>query len=67
MKKSFGKITNFSFGSTSAIITNISLIIGLGSGHVPKSGIIGGLLIIGIAVLVTVASKLAGNFINSRF
>ena len=49
MKETIGKITNFSFGSTSAIITNISLIIGLGSTQVPKAGIIGGLLIIGIA------------------
>lgn len=43
------KLTNFSFGSTSGIITNISLIIGLGSTDVPKSGIIGGLLVVGIA------------------
>jgi len=49
MKERLRQITNFSFGSTSAIITNISLIIGLGSTQVPKAGIIGGLLIIGVA------------------
>lgn len=43
------KLANFTFGSTSAIITNISLVVGLGTTDVPKMGIIGGLLIIGIA------------------
>ena len=41
----FKKLTNFSFGGTSAIITNISLIVGLNS----KSNIIGGLLVIALA------------------
>ncbi len=49
MKQKIGKLTNFSFGSTSAIITNMSLIIGLGSTDMPKSTIISGLLVIGIA------------------
>ncbi len=49
VKKLIRKLTNFSFGGTSAIITNISLIIGLGTSDVSKSGIIGGLLVIALA------------------
>jgi vacuolar iron transporter family protein len=45
MPELFKKLTNFSFGGTSAIITNISLIVGLNS----KSNIIGGLLVIALA------------------
>lgn len=49
MKEQTKKLTNFSFGSTSAIITNISLIVGLGSTDISKSAILGGLLVLGIA------------------
>ena len=49
MKEYLKKLTNYSYGGTSAIITNISLVIGLGSTNVPKSGIIGGLLVIALA------------------
>ena len=44
----FKKLTNFTFGSTSAIITNVSLIVGMGYA-ISKSAIIGSLLIIAIA------------------
>jgi VIT1/CCC1 family predicted Fe2+/Mn2+ transporter len=49
MKEQIKKLTNFSFGGTSAIITNMSLIIGFGSTGVPKSAIIGGILVIAVA------------------
>ena len=49
MKEDLKKLTNISFGSTSGIITNISLVIGLGSVNVSKLAIIGSLLVIGIA------------------
>ncbi|MDD5686466.1 MAG: hypothetical protein PHE88_01365 [Elusimicrobia bacterium] len=49
IKEQANKLANFSYGGTSAIITNISIIIGLGETNVHRSGIIGGLLIIGIA------------------
>lgn len=48
MKSEIKKLTNYTFGSASAIITNISLIVGL-AGNVSKTGIIGGLLVIGVA------------------
>jgi len=41
--------TKFSFGATSAIITNLGLIIGLRSGEHVKLGIIGGILVIALA------------------
>ena len=41
--------TKFSFGTTSAIITNLSLIVGLDTMAHPKLGIIGGILIIALA------------------
>ena len=44
----FKKLTNFTFGGSSAIITNISLIVGMGSA-ISKPAIIGSLLIIAIA------------------
>ena len=43
------KLTNFSFGGTSATITNLSLIIGLGSTDVPKATIVASLFIIAVA------------------
>lgn len=49
MKEHLKKLTNYAYGGTSAIITNISLVIGFGSTHISKSGIIGGLLVIAIA------------------
>ena len=49
MKEHLNKLSNISFGSTSGIITNISLVIGLGSGNVSKLAIIGSLLVIAIA------------------
>jgi len=42
------KLTNFTFGSASAIITNISIIVGLGP-TISKTGVIGSLLVIAIA------------------
>ena len=41
--------TKFSFGTTSAIITNLSLISGLDTMTHPKLGIIGGILVIALA------------------
>ena len=41
--------TKFSFGATSAIITNLGLIIGLDSLDHPKLSIVGGILVIAIA------------------
>ena len=49
MKEHLSKLSNYSFGSTSGIITNISLVIGLGSVNVSKVAIIGSLLVIGVA------------------
>ncbi len=49
MKKYLKNISNFSFGSTSALTTNISIVIGLGSGNVSKIAIIGSLLVIALA------------------
>ncbi len=42
-------LTNYIFGSTAAIITNISLIVGLGSAGAGKGPILGGLLTIALA------------------
>jgi hypothetical protein len=41
--------TRFSFGATSAIITNLGLIVGFDSLSNPKSSIIRSMLVIGIA------------------
>ncbi len=38
-----------SFGATSAIVTSVGLIVGFGSANVPRSAIISGLLIVGLA------------------
>lgn len=49
-KKNFKNIlTKFSFGATSSIITSLGLIIGLNKIARPQFGIIGGLLLIGLA------------------
>ena len=45
----FRKLGNFVFGGSAAIITNISLIVGLGSAGSGKRAILGGLLTIAIA------------------
>jgi len=42
-------LQNYVFGSTSAIITNISLIVGLGSGQVGKIPVLGALLTLAVA------------------
>lgn len=49
LKKGMSKLTRYSFGSTSAIITNLALIIGLNTVSNAKLSIIGSLLMIGIA------------------
>jgi vacuolar iron transporter family protein len=49
MREHLKKLTNFTFGGASAIITNISLVVGLGTSSIPRSTIIGSLLIIAIA------------------
>jgi len=49
IQKGINKLTRFSFGSTSAIITNLALIIGLDAVSNAKLSIIGSLLMIGIA------------------
>jgi vacuolar iron transporter family protein len=43
------KLTNYSFGGASAIITNISLVVGLGTSNISRPAIIGSLLIIAVA------------------
>ena len=48
-KSEFTNLKNYIFGSTAAIITNISLIVGLGSAQAGKMPIVGGLLTIAIA------------------
>lgn len=42
-------MTRFAFGATSAIMTSMALIVGLGSANLGRSAVIGGLLIIAIA------------------
>jgi vacuolar iron transporter family protein len=49
IKEHLKELTNFTFGSTSAIITNISLVVGLGYSSISKSAIIGSLLVIAVA------------------
>jgi len=43
------KLENYILGSSAAVITNVSLIVGLGSGQAGKGPIIGGLLTIALA------------------
>jgi hypothetical protein len=45
----FMRLRNYIFGSTAAIVTNISLIVGLGSARAGKGPIIGSLLTIALA------------------
>jgi len=42
-------LTRFAFGATAAIMTSMALIVGLGSANSGKMGIVGSLLIIGVA------------------
>ena len=49
MVSEFKKLSNYIFGSAAAIITNVSLIVGLGSAEAGKGPIIGALLTIAIA------------------
>jgi VIT1/CCC1 family predicted Fe2+/Mn2+ transporter len=49
LRRELINLKNFIFGSTAAIITNISLIVGLGSARASKGPIIGGLLTIALA------------------
>jgi vacuolar iron transporter family protein len=49
MVSEFKKLSNYVFGSAAAIITNVSLIVGLGSAQAGKGPIIGALLTIAIA------------------
>lgn len=48
-RSEFTKLSSYVFGSTAAIITNISLIVGLGSAQAGKGPILGGLLTIALA------------------
>ncbi len=48
-RSELGNLRNYVFGSTAAIITNISLIVGLGSARASKGPILGSLLTIALA------------------
>jgi len=48
-RSELGNLRNYVFGSTAAIITNISLIVGLGSARAGKGPILGSLLTIALA------------------
>jgi len=43
------RLSAVSFGAASAIVTSVGLIIGFGTAEIPKSAIVAGLLIIGLA------------------
>ena len=45
----FANLTNYIFGSSAAIITEVSLIVGLGAARASKGAILGGLLTIALA------------------
>jgi VIT1/CCC1 family predicted Fe2+/Mn2+ transporter len=47
--RSLPRLSLISFGATSAIVTSVGLIVGFGSAEVPKSAIVSGLLIVGLA------------------
>jgi VIT1/CCC1 family predicted Fe2+/Mn2+ transporter len=49
LRERLADVTNYIFGSTSAIITNTSLIVGLGSSHAGRIAILGSLLTIAVA------------------
>ena len=48
-RSEFAKLENYVLGSSAAIITNVSLIVGLGSARAGKGPILGGLLTIALA------------------
>ncbi|HTX70788.1 MAG TPA: hypothetical protein VMH50_16805 [Thermoleophilia bacterium] len=48
-RSDFKKLENYVLGSSAAIITNVSLIVGLGSGQTGKGPILGGLLTVALA------------------
>lgn len=49
VRSEIGKLENYVLGSSAAIITNIGLIVGLGSARAVKGAILGGLLTIALA------------------
>jgi vacuolar iron transporter family protein len=49
VNEEFKKLSNYIFGSAAAIVTNVCLIVGLGSADTGKAPIIGALLMIAIA------------------
>ena len=49
IQKNSLRLSLISFGATSAIVTSVGLIVGFGSAEVPKSAIVSGLLIVGLA------------------
>jgi len=49
VRSEIGKLENYVLGSSAAIITNIGLIVGLGSAHAGKGAILSGLLTIALA------------------
>jgi len=48
-RSEFANLKNYIFGSSAAIITDVSLIVGLGSARASKGAILGGLLTIALA------------------
>ncbi len=48
-RSELGNLTNYIFGSSAAIITDVSLIVGLGSARASRGAILGGLLTIALA------------------
>ena len=48
-RSEFRKLENYVFGGSAAIITNVSLIVGLGSARAGKGPILGGLLTVALA------------------
>ncbi|HUI90160.1 MAG TPA: hypothetical protein VLX61_15685 [Anaerolineales bacterium] len=48
-KSEFANLTNYIFGGSAAIITEVSLIVGLGAARASKGAILGGLLTIALA------------------
>ena len=48
-RSEFANLTNYIFGSSAAIITEVSLIVGLGAARASKGAILGGLLTIALA------------------
>jgi VIT1/CCC1 family predicted Fe2+/Mn2+ transporter len=48
-KSEFTDLKTYILGATAGIVTNMSLIVGLGSAHAPKAAVIGGLLTFALA------------------